>query len=76
MSACTMHRLAYTDSRGVETSDSGTPHPSDCGFFVPPRPDSVYGLEGRGISNTRRRLSRFRTSKPPFTGRRFNFENR
>ena len=65
---CTPAPLAYNAQRGVETTDSGTPHPSDLRFFCAPCLDSLYGLEGRGIPNTRRRLSRFRTSKPPFTG--------
>jgi len=37
---------AYTDRRGVETSDSGTPHPSDLRFFCAPMPEIRPWLGG------------------------------
>ena len=66
--SCTLSQSAYNHRRGVETSDSGTRTRKTCGFFVPPRMEYLYGLEGREIPNTRRRLSRFLTSKPPLLG--------
>ena len=46
---CTLPRPAYTDLRGVRNLYSGLRTRQTCGFFVPPRLDSVYGLEGREI---------------------------
>lgn len=45
---CNPARLGYTCCRGFENLYSG-PRPDRSGFFVPPRPDFVFGLEGRGI---------------------------
>jgi len=65
---CTLPTAAYNDSRGVRNLSSGLRTRQTCGFFVPPRMEYLYGLEGREIPNTRRRLSRFLTSKPPLLG--------
>ena len=43
---CTLPTAAYNDSRGVRNLSSGLRTRQTCGFFVPPRLDFVYGLEG------------------------------
>lgn len=52
---CNGPALAYNHRRGVRNLIGGPRTRQTCGFFVPPRPDSIYGLEGQGISNTCRR---------------------
>lgn len=60
---CTLLQPAYTNHRGVRNLDSGLRTRQTCGFFVPPRLDSVYGLEGRGISQYPPPF--YRGSEPP-----------
>lgn len=43
----------YTVWRGVRNLDSGTRTRQFCGFFIPPRQISVYGLEGTEIPEYR-----------------------
>lgn len=46
---CALPTPAYTDRRGVRNLYSGPRTRQTCGFFVPPRLESVHGLEGREI---------------------------
>ncbi len=80
---CTLPQPAYTDPRGVRNLVSGHRTRQTCGIFVPVIPGviapacPINGREGRGIPNTRRRLTRFSTSRPPFyRGSPFNLRNR
>lgn len=52
---CNGPALAYNHWRGVRNLIGGPRTRQTCGFFVPPCPNSVHGLEGREIPNTRRR---------------------
>lgn len=52
---CNSPTPAYNRGRGVRNLIGGPRTRQTCGFFVPPRPDFVHGLEGREITNTRRR---------------------
>ena len=54
--SCIPTNPAYNGHRGVENLKRGNRTRQTCGIFVcTPCLDSVYGLEGREIPNTRRR---------------------
>lgn len=46
---CPALRPTYNGRRGVRNLVSGNRTRQTCGIFVPPRLESVYGLEGREI---------------------------
>ena len=83
MAPCVVPPLVYNGQRGVRNLVSGHRTRQTCGIFVPAVPGAIApacpinGREGRGIPNTRRRLTRFSTSRPPFHwGSPFNLRNR
>jgi hypothetical protein len=74
MSACLLSLAGYTDRRGVENLSSGHRTRKTGGIFVfTPCLDSVYGLEGMGISKYHPPfLSGFEPPSHPLPGIRFN----
>lgn len=77
---CTPSRLAYTDPRGVETSRADTA-PVRLADFLCLSSMALLRLPARSMVGRVGKypipdavLVRFRTSRPPITGHRLNFE--
>lgn len=77
VASCIPSPPRYTDRRGVETSDSGN-RTRQTAVFLLVLPAWIPSMAWRGgkYPIPAAVLSRFLTSKPPFTGHRFNLENR